>query len=494
MTVSSTLNRVTYTGNGVTTALAVSFPFQATTDLVVVETIIATGVQTTKTITTHYTVSGTTDSLGYYPNGGTVTAVTAPASTVRWTIYRDPAATQGLNLAEANALPAESVEAQFDYVTMLIQRVKDLANRSLRQPDGDSANISTVPSLTDRASKYMAFDASGNPVATPGTSETPDALLKSGGNLTGGINSAKTTVASATTPDIFATTVGDYVDYTGTVSCTGFVAAPQAGAERGLRCAGAAPFVAGANMLIDGYAGGETFTATADDLVIVRAETTTQFRLTIHKRNAKSIIQSVRSDGTVGGTADAITINYTPGLILADEPIICFVATGANTITNPTLAVNGGTARTWYKKGGTALRVGDIPGNLAVCIAKYNLANTRWELLNPYVTAPIFTSTFTSSEIAFGSAVTSTAHGMGVIPLLFSAIARCKTADGGYSVNDEVEMPAMGANGIPTMSLSADATNLTFTYSGVQTMARKDTGAGFTPTAASWKIVFRAYN
>ena len=59
-------------------------------------------------------------------------------------------------------------------------------------------------------------------------------LSLAGGNLTGGVNHAKTTVASATTPDIFATTVGNYIDYTGTVTATGFVAAPQAGVWRHL--------------------------------------------------------------------------------------------------------------------------------------------------------------------------------------------------------------------------------------------------------------------
>ena len=76
MTIASTTNRVTYTGNGVTTAFAFSYPFFADADLVVIETIIATGVQTTKTLTTHYTISGTTDSLGHYSSGGTVNAVT----------------------------------------------------------------------------------------------------------------------------------------------------------------------------------------------------------------------------------------------------------------------------------------------------------------------------------------------------------------------------------------------------------------------------------
>jgi len=382
MTISSTTNRVPYDCNGVTVDFPITFPFHAQADLVVVETIIATGVQTTKALSTHYTISGTTDSLGHYSNGGTITAVTAPPATVRWTVYRDPVRTQELNLTENNSLPAESLEAALDYQNMLIQRVADLIGRSLRQPDGDSANIATMPSKVDRASKYSAFDANGDPVCMAGTSETPNALLKTGGTMTGGINEAKTTVASATTPDIFAVTVGGYIDYTGTTTCTGFVAAPQAGAVREIRCSGAAPFTAGANMLIDGYASGETFTATADDRIIVRAETTTQFRLTIRKRNAKSINASLPF-AVAGGSADAITANFSPDLVLADEPIFALVMAYANGTTTPTLATDGGTARTVVKKGGSALAIGDIPGALAVCLFKYNSANTRYELLNP---------------------------------------------------------------------------------------------------------------
>lgn len=169
MTIASTLNRVSYDGNGTTTAFPVSFPFQLQADLVVVETIIATGVQTTKTLTTHYTISGTVDTLGFYSNGGTVNALTAPASTVRWTIYRDPSPTQSTDLVENDSLPAESTEAALDRQTMLIQRVRDLITRSLRQPDGDSANVTVLPPKVDRASKYAAYDANGNPVASSGT-------------------------------------------------------------------------------------------------------------------------------------------------------------------------------------------------------------------------------------------------------------------------------------------------------------------------------------
>ncbi len=101
-----------------------------------------------------------------------------------------------------------------------------------------------------------------------------------GANMTGGINWKYSTVASdATTADLFATTVGNLINYTGTTTATAFVAAPQAGCHRALRCASSVGFTAGANMLIDGYPSGSTFVAYAGQWVDVYAITTTQFRL-----------------------------------------------------------------------------------------------------------------------------------------------------------------------------------------------------------------------
>ena len=100
-----------------------------------------------------------------------------------------------------------------------------------------------------------------------------------GGSLTSAINTARATVASAaTTADIWGA-AGNQIDWTGTVTCTGFPAAPQAGAERVLICAAAAPFTAGTNMLIDGVSSGNTVTCAANDQMIVRAVSTTQFKL-----------------------------------------------------------------------------------------------------------------------------------------------------------------------------------------------------------------------
>ena len=166
MAISSTTNRVNYTGNGVTTAFSFPYAFQAQADLVVIETVIATGVQTTKALTTDYTISGTTDGQGFYPSGGTVTMLTAPASTIRLTIYRDPAATQTVDLVENDPLPAEVLESAYDKAVMLIQRLKDVVGRSLRQPEGDSADIAVLPAKVTRAGKLLQFNStSGDPEA-----------------------------------------------------------------------------------------------------------------------------------------------------------------------------------------------------------------------------------------------------------------------------------------------------------------------------------------
>jgi len=86
---------------------------------------------------------------------------------------------------------------------------------------------------------------------------------------------------------------------------------------------------------------------------------------------------------TAGGTVDAITADYTPDMTLSNLAICSFVASGANTSTTPTFAPDGLTPHTITKKGGQALAAGDIPAAGAVCIVEYNLANARWELLNP---------------------------------------------------------------------------------------------------------------
>lgn len=162
--------------------------------------------------------------------------------------------------------------------------------------------------------------ATGFSTLAGGTITSAGALTVTSGALTvtaGAINTARATVASAaTTADIWAA-AGNQIDYTGTVTCTGFPAAPQAGAERTLICAAAAVFTAGANMLIDGVASAANLTCAANDKVVVRAITTTQFMLSRVKYDGTSQVTGVGNAPTIQIFTASGTYTKPAGLVAA---------------------------------------------------------------------------------------------------------------------------------------------------------------------------------
>ena len=136
MTVSSTTSRVSYAGNGSTTAFTASFPFLANADLVVL--LVTGSTQTTLVLSTDYTVTGAGGT------SGTVTCTTAPASGSTLVIYRDPAVTQLVDYQPNDPFPANTHETALDRLTMISQRQKDLVTRSMRLSDGDVSGASTT--------------------------------------------------------------------------------------------------------------------------------------------------------------------------------------------------------------------------------------------------------------------------------------------------------------------------------------------------------------
>ena len=89
------------------------------------------------------------------------------------------------------------------------------------------------------------------------------------------------------------------------------------------------------------------------------------------------------SAATATGTVNAITATYSPVLTLTNLTLCALVSSGANTSATPTFSPDGLTARTITARGGGSLAPGDIGAAGAVVMLEYNLANTRWELLNP---------------------------------------------------------------------------------------------------------------
>tara|TARA_Y100000114_G_C11758410_1_gene328168 strand:+ start:1699 stop:3183 length:1485 start_codon:yes stop_codon:yes gene_type:complete len=227
MTVSSTNNIVTYAGNGSTTVFAYTFKTFSASDLVVIERTDSTGAEVTKTLTTHYTVSGAgTDS------GGNVTFGSAPASGVTVVIQRSLDLTQAIDYVENDPFPAESHEEGLDRAVMRDQQLKEELSRSIRFPVGDTGVSSEIPSATERANKFLSFNSSGVPTATAadlagsfGLSELKDDTSPElGGDLvlnsknitgTGNINTTGTATLSSNA------TVGGNLSVTGNTTVTG---------------------------------------------------------------------------------------------------------------------------------------------------------------------------------------------------------------------------------------------------------------------------------
>lgn len=151
MTISSTSNRVSYTGNGTTTSFSFPYSVIAAADLKVYQE------GTLKTITTHYTLSGSAP----YTSGTNVQFVTAPANGDEIVIYRDPAITQTVDLVENDPLPVEtSVERPLDKLTMIAQRLSERMDRAFRLGDSDVSGASVVIP-TPAADTFLAWDEEG---------------------------------------------------------------------------------------------------------------------------------------------------------------------------------------------------------------------------------------------------------------------------------------------------------------------------------------------
>lgn len=167
MTISASANRTSATGNGVTTSFSFPYAFTAQADIVVNLVLVASPyTPTLQVLTTDYTISGSVDSVGRYTAGANIVFNTAPSSLYNVVIYTDPSVAQTLDLVDNDPFPAESVEKALDVAILICRRLVDRIGRSLRQVDGDTTDIGTLPAKGMRASAYLAFDASGDPIAS----------------------------------------------------------------------------------------------------------------------------------------------------------------------------------------------------------------------------------------------------------------------------------------------------------------------------------------
>lgn len=186
--------------------------------------------------------------------------------------------------------------------------------------------------------------------------------------------------------------------------------------------------------------------------------------------NQYAVVSQVQSQAyswiAAGGTADAITATYSPALTgLTDGLVLKFRATAANATTTPTFSPNSLTAHTITKRGGSALVAGDIAAALAEYELVYNLANTRWELMNP---TGVVSNPFSDAAALVKNSADATKLVILSAASVTTGTTRTLTAqDKNYTIADNADLalkaplasPAL--TGTPTAPTAAVATSTT---------------------------------
>lgn len=140
MTISSTTRRAgPYTGNSVTTAFPFAFKVFAATDVLVVEAVVATGVETVKTLTTHYTVALNPDQE--VSPGGTVNMLAAPTAAQTITVGSQVPNLQPVEVTNGGGFYPPVLNDALDRATIQIQQLEEQMSRVVGAPISTPAGV-----------------------------------------------------------------------------------------------------------------------------------------------------------------------------------------------------------------------------------------------------------------------------------------------------------------------------------------------------------------
>jgi hypothetical protein len=160
--ISNVTRRVVYVASG-TGPYNFTFEILAATDIAVYRD------DTLLTLTTDYSVTINSNGTGF------VTLVATPTGATQIAIVGNRTIQRTTDFVTGGDFFANTVNDEMDQQTIFAQQNAEAIQRALIAPQTDPTSINmTLPRASERASKYLGFDANGNPIATAGTSETPD--------------------------------------------------------------------------------------------------------------------------------------------------------------------------------------------------------------------------------------------------------------------------------------------------------------------------------
>jgi len=166
--INAVARRVVLSGSAGTGPYAFTFEIIATTDVnVLLDT-------TLLTLSTDYTVTINANGTGSVSlNTGTTNVPNTPSASNTVTIIGSRNIERTTDFVTAGDLTASSLNEQLDSGVIFDQQISERVDRAILGNVTDPTNISMqLPTVTDRANKYLAFGSSGEPIATAGTTST----------------------------------------------------------------------------------------------------------------------------------------------------------------------------------------------------------------------------------------------------------------------------------------------------------------------------------
>lgn len=157
--ISNVTRRVVYAPSGAGGAGPYAFTFEilANTDIAVYKD------DTLLTLTTHYTVTINANGTGSV----TITAAglaLAPVSPTQYAIIGNRTIARSTDFTTGGDFFANTLNDELDQQTIFAQQNAEGLQRALTAPQTDPTTINmTLPRAADRANKYLAFDANGDP-------------------------------------------------------------------------------------------------------------------------------------------------------------------------------------------------------------------------------------------------------------------------------------------------------------------------------------------
>lgn len=314
ITIPDSDGRDQYVATAAQTVFPYTYPVFDEDHLVVQHTVDATGVTTTLTITTDYTVDGVgTDN-------GDVTLVSGAAVDDVITIERDTPIARLTDFLDGGDYRAESINRELDLIIQMMQQNERNIGRAFRLQSEDVSVDLLIPLLAARAGKFLVFDASGDPDVASGSGA--DAALRTDLAAAGGAK----LVGNPATGGLAGITVGDQLDELelekatlASPTFTGDVTLPTATAGGLFKFTKGGDIASASPLVID--TDGNYFDVTG----------TTNFAAMTVAAGALFIVQF---DGVLTMTHHATNLDL-PGeaniTTAAGDSMICF-ATGANTV------------------------------------------------------------------------------------------------------------------------------------------------------------------